>query len=37
LAKGDSKGGVSYQVQIISKDSQSNTTRASEVASDLIP
>jgi branched-chain amino acid transport system substrate-binding protein len=36
LAKGISNGGVSYQVQIISKDSQSNTTRASEVAADLI-
>jgi branched-chain amino acid transport system substrate-binding protein len=36
LGKGISNGGVSYQVQIISKDSQSNTTRASEVASDLI-
>jgi branched-chain amino acid transport system substrate-binding protein len=36
LGKGITNGGVSYQVQIISKDSQSNTTRASEVASDLI-
>src|ERR1700746_3077442 len=36
LAKGITNGGGSYQVQIISKDSQSNTTRASEVASDLI-
>jgi branched-chain amino acid transport system substrate-binding protein len=36
LGKGISNGGVSYQVQIISKDSQSNTTRAAEVASDLI-
>lgn len=36
LGKGISNGGVDYQVQIISKDSQSSTTRASEVASDLI-
>src|SRR5246127_2440924 len=36
LGKGISNGGVSYEVQIISKDSQSSTTRASEVASDLI-
>ena len=36
LGKGISNGGVGYQVQIISKDSQSSTTRASEVASDLI-
>jgi branched-chain amino acid transport system substrate-binding protein len=36
LKKGISNGGVSYEVQIISKDSQSSTTRASEVASDLI-
>jgi branched-chain amino acid transport system substrate-binding protein len=36
LSKGISNGGVNYEVQIISKDSQSNTTRASEVASDLI-
>ena len=36
LSKGISNGGVNYQVQIISKDSQSSTTRASEVASDLI-
>lgn len=36
LDKGISNGGVDYQVQIISKDSQSSTTRASEVASDLI-
>src|ERR1700730_6348365 len=36
LAKGITNGGVSYEVQIISKDSQSNTNRASEVASDLI-
>jgi branched-chain amino acid transport system substrate-binding protein len=32
LGKGISNGGVGYQVQIISKDSQSSTTRASEVA-----
>src|SRR5246500_5171423 len=36
LGKGISNGGVSYEVQIISKDSQSSTTRASEVTSDLI-
>ena len=36
LAKGISNGGVSYQVQIISKDSQSKTNRASEVAAELI-
>jgi branched-chain amino acid transport system substrate-binding protein len=36
LGKGITNGGVGYQVQIISKDSQSSTTRASEVASDLI-
>jgi branched-chain amino acid transport system substrate-binding protein len=36
LSKGISNGGVNNEVQIISKDSQSNTTRASEVASDLI-
>jgi branched-chain amino acid transport system substrate-binding protein len=36
LVKGITNGWVTYQVQIISKDSQSNTTRASEVASDLI-
>jgi branched-chain amino acid transport system substrate-binding protein len=36
LGKGISNGGVNYQVQIISKDSQSSITRASEVASDLI-
>jgi len=36
LGKGISNDGVGYQVQIISKDSQSSTTRASEVASDLI-
>ena len=36
LAKGLQVGGRSYQVQIISKDSQSNGNRASEVASELI-
>ena len=36
LAKGIINGGVTYEIQIISKDSQSNTTRASEVASELI-
>src|SRR6201984_3082834 len=36
FAKGISNGGVTYQVQIISKDSQSKTNRASEVAADLI-
>src|SRR5258708_22655838 len=36
LAKGITNAGASYQVQIISKDSQSNVNRASEVASDLI-
>ena len=36
LAKGITNAGVTYEVQIISKDSQSNTTRASEVAADLI-
>src|SRR3954471_2006211 len=36
LSKGLSVGGRSYQVQIISKDSQSNASRASEVASELI-
>src|SRR6201984_2962335 len=36
LGKGISNGGVGYQVQIISKDSQSSITRASEVASGLI-
>jgi branched-chain amino acid transport system substrate-binding protein len=36
LAKGITNGGVTYQVQINSKDSQSNGNRASEVASDLI-
>src|SRR5258708_6615686 len=36
LAKGVTNGGVNYEVQIISKDSQSNTNRASEVAAELI-
>jgi branched-chain amino acid transport system substrate-binding protein len=36
LAKRITNGGASYEVQIISKDSQSNTNRASEVAADLI-
>src|SRR5260221_4674049 len=36
LAKGITNGGASYEVQIISKDSQSNTNRATEVAADLI-
>src|ERR1700751_2991900 len=36
LAKGITNGGVTYEVQIISKDSQSNTNRASEVTADLI-
>jgi branched-chain amino acid transport system substrate-binding protein len=36
LAKGITNGGVSHEVQIISKDSQSNTNRASEVAVELI-
>jgi branched-chain amino acid transport system substrate-binding protein len=36
LAKGITNGGVSYKVQIISKDSQSNTNRASAVAAELI-
>jgi branched-chain amino acid transport system substrate-binding protein len=36
LAKGITNGGVSYKVQIINKDSQSNTNRASEVAAELI-
>ena len=36
LAKGIINGGVTYEVQIISKDSQSNTNRASEVAADLV-
>src|SRR5215217_8260853 len=36
LSKGLTVGGRSYQVQIISKDSQSNASRAAEVASELI-
>jgi branched-chain amino acid transport system substrate-binding protein len=36
LGKGLDVGGKTYQVQIISKDSQSNANRASEVASELI-
>src|SRR5215469_11005777 len=36
LANGITNGGVTYQVQIISKDSQSNSNRASEVAAELI-
>jgi branched-chain amino acid transport system substrate-binding protein len=36
LAKGIINGGVTYQIQIISKDSQSNSNRASEVAAELI-
>src|SRR6202049_5169658 len=36
LGKGLDAGGKTYQVQIISKDSQSNANRASEVASELI-
>src|SRR5258707_2012484 len=36
LAKGITNGGASYEVQIINKDSQSNTNRASEVAAELI-
>ena len=36
LAKGLSSGGKTYAVEIISKDSQSTGTRASEVASELI-
>src|SRR5580704_8845011 len=36
LAKGISNAGVTYQIQIISMDSQSKTNRASEVAADLI-
>jgi branched-chain amino acid transport system substrate-binding protein len=36
LAKGLSSGGKTYPVEIISKDSQSSGTRASEVASELI-
>ena len=36
LGKGLSVGGKTYPVEIISKDSQSSGTRASEVASELI-
>ena len=36
LSKGLAVAGRTYQVQIISKDSQSNASRASEVASELI-
>jgi branched-chain amino acid transport system substrate-binding protein len=36
VSKGISNGGNMYQVEIISKDSQSKTNRASEVAADLI-
>jgi len=36
LGKGIVNGGVSYEVQIITRDDQSKTTRASEVAADLI-
>ncbi len=36
LSKGLSSGGKTYQVQIISKDSQSSGSRAAEVASELI-
>jgi branched-chain amino acid transport system substrate-binding protein len=36
LAKGLESGGKVYQVEIVSKDSQSSGTRASEVASELI-
>jgi branched-chain amino acid transport system substrate-binding protein len=36
LSKGLASGGKTYQVEIISKDSQSNASRASEVASELI-
>jgi branched-chain amino acid transport system substrate-binding protein len=36
LAKGLPVGGKSYPVEIVSKDSQSSSTRASEVASELI-
>src|SRR5262245_2227003 len=36
VEKGISSGGRTYPVQIISKDSQSSTSRASEVAADLI-
>src|ERR1700739_657543 len=36
LAKGLENGGKTYQVEIVSKDSQSSGTRAAEVASELI-
>src|SRR3974390_2161179 len=36
LSKGLANGGKTYKVEIISKDSQSNASRASEVASELI-
>ena len=36
LARGVTNGGVNYEVQIIRKDSQSNTNRASAVAAELI-
>jgi branched-chain amino acid transport system substrate-binding protein len=36
LGKGFESGGKTYQVEIVSKDSQSSGTRASEVASELI-
>jgi branched-chain amino acid transport system substrate-binding protein len=36
LSKGLAIGGKTYQVQIVSKDSQSNASRASEVAAELI-
>ncbi len=36
LAKGLESGGKTYQIDIVSKDSQSSGTRASEVASELI-
>jgi branched-chain amino acid transport system substrate-binding protein len=36
LAQGLSNGGKTYQVQVIPKDSQSNASRASEVAAELI-
>ncbi len=36
LGKGLASGGKTYPIEIVSKDSQSTTTRASEVASELI-
>src|ERR1700754_4371736 len=36
LGKGLQSGGKTYQVQIVSKDSQSSGSRAAEVASELI-